>query len=120
MQVIGDNCFDVKFEFQIDAFTETGGAVGAISAPDPVRRNPFRGCHKGAAVPLLKRGPILQVFVIICFLGSWGGRASGRLHHGLETPRGKLKPPRGTSNCLSVLLGSGVPIGIHMEIAEFL
>ena len=64
MQVIGDNCFDVNFEFQIDAFTETGGAGEVISAPGPVRRNPFLACRKGAAVPLLKRGPILKVPVI--------------------------------------------------------
>ena len=79
MQVIGDNCFDVNFEFQIDAFTETGGAVEGISAPGPVRRNPFLACHKGAAVPLLKRGPIFKVSLIISlsFLGSWRSRASG-------------------------------------------
>ena len=59
-----DNCFDVNFEFQIDAFTEAGGAGEGISAPGPVRRNPFLACRKGAAVPLLKRGPILKVSVI--------------------------------------------------------
>ena len=64
LQVIGDNCLDVSFEFQIDAFTETGGAGAGISAPGPVRRNPFLACHKGAAVPLLKRWPSLKVFVI--------------------------------------------------------
>ena len=54
----------MNFESQIDAFTETGGAGEGISAPGPVRRNPFLACRKGAAVPLLKRGPILKVSVI--------------------------------------------------------
>ena len=72
MQVIGDNCFDVSFEFQIDAFTETGGAGEGISTPGPVRRNPFLACRKGAAVPLLERGPILKVLSLLKLFGQLG------------------------------------------------
>ena len=72
LQVIGDNCFDVSFYFQIDAFTETGGAGEGISAPGPVRRNPFLACHKGAAVPLRKRRPILKVSDLLKLFGQLG------------------------------------------------
>ena len=62
----------MNFEFQIDAFTETGGAGEGISAPGSARSNPFLACHKGAAVPLLKDDRFLKFLSLLKLFGQLG------------------------------------------------